>query len=391
MKSNNNKLGLKALLILIAFLMLLNFVISFIKNREKKANIYNVQSKVSIPITYSGKGTFVFDEYVIDAFENTEQKIDSSKIYRNDEKVIDKLSPEVNRRLKEQNDFLNALASNKKTHERPFLISNIYNDDIYKIDYNYTDSINEKEKYKEKEIEFFENLKDKNAIIASKSGFYTSDIDGYESLLNKNNISNHTTDIFIAKYPEQKNSLKGLKYISNKSYDVILKINNFEKYNKVPFNKIKVVYDKDEYLVSNYNIHKNKNDETYIQLTLNEGLSEVFSKREANVKIIFNELNTFKVPHRAIVNMDGQDGVYTIDSGIIEFAPVKVVYTDKDYSYLHTNKESVFPKSYLDLVEENNNNLANDVNDKDYIKIVEINEFSNILLNTDNIKVGDRY
>lgn len=394
MKRKVKNINLKHILILVVCLIIFNLCFNLIRNTIRKSNIYNVKSYEQVSVDYKGKAYFVFDEYVYNSFEGLSLKTNNDSLIRDDEKISETISINASTKANELKSFLNEIKDDeklKKNLSKDQIISEIYNEKFSNLDLNYTDSINHKFKFLDSELEFLESYTDKKTIEAEKTGYYINDLDGYETLINKSNIDNFEMDSLNIERDDKDVKLKGLKYLNSKFYNILIEVDNFEKYENINFRNLKVKFDSKEYLVSDYKLVRSKDGRIFMNLYMNEGLTEAKNYRTKDISLTFNELKTFAVPSSSIVMKDGQTGVYSVDSGKVKFAAVKVIYEHEDKSYILTRKEDVYPKAKLDLIEENNANLNYDTSDEDYIETTEIHEFSEVLKNVDNVKIGDEY
>lgn len=398
MDNKQKSLALRLFLGLVILLIIINMARNYYLNRKRQANIYNVMGMVQTPITYKTQGVFVFDEFVIDAFEDTKASVDDDKLVRDRDKIIDTTDSKVNYKLKKQKTFLDGIKaptvnSNEITSESLDVdfYTSIYHDKISDINLNYVDSLNEKFKYHEIYKNFVDSFFANDTILVNKTGFYISKLDGYESIINSSNIDSYTNDKLNFTNLEKDKLNVGLKYVNNKEYYILTQVENFEKYEKLGITDLSINMDGRKYYAASYEIQKDSEGISHIKIKMHEGLDRAIKKRISEIDINFNTIKTINIPTSAIYELNGRTGVYTVDSGVVEFAPVKEIYRIEDMSCVYTNPEDVYPQSYLDKVEENNKNLLYDSEDKNYIKLTEIQEYSNILLDKASYKVGDRY
>lgn len=394
MKRSKKIFTLKNLLVLLIVLIIFNMCFNLIKNTIRKSNIYTIKSYENVDVKVDAKAYFVFDEHVFNNFDQNQLKINGDNLFRDREKISETISIDASSKANDLIVFLNKVSKADYDASIPnvnSIINDIYNEKYSNLNFNYTDSINEKNKYLDQEKAFYESYLENKAIVSDKTGYYINKLDGYEGYINQVNMDNFTGDIFNINSKAKNEPILGLKYLNSKSYNVLLKIDDFEKYKDVNFSNLKVKYDVKEYLVSDFKIIKDSKGQSFINLYMNEGLSEAKNYRFKDVSLSFNQLKMLKVPSGSILDNDGQRGVYCVDSGKIVFSPVKEIYKNSGYTYVYTKKEDVFPRAKLELIEKNNSNLSYDAKDKNYINISEIGEFSEILINPDKAKIGDNY
>lgn len=391
MKHRKNKLSIKICITLFFILIIINMIIKYSRNKSKQDNIYNVMGLEQTSIQFNSKAYFVFDEYSLDAFEGISSNLTEGKLIRNEEKLFDNANAQVNNSIKKQSEFLKNRPKKKFDKNKVDIINSIYNNNLSKLDLSFLDSINDNKYFYEKKSDLIKSYINNDSFIVNTTGFYLSKVDGYESLINSNNIRYFSDDLFNINNIEKDKLQTGLKYVNNKEYHIITKIKNFDKYLSMGIDNLSISFDNQTFYDSNYEFVKGKNDEFYIIFKMNEGIDKAIKHRVSNIVINFKTFKSLKVPKKSIYYINKQAGVYTIDSGRVQFAPVKIIYTENNICSVLTSSEDVLSKSYLDLVRRNNKNLNNDTSDKNYISLYEIKEFSNILLDIGSYKVGDRY
>lgn len=391
MKKTRNKLGIKLFIALIFILIIINMLVSYSKNKKKQNNIYNVMGMAQTYIQYNSKAYFVFDEYCIDAFQGTNPSLSDGKLIRSEEKLFDNANSQINNIVKKQNDFIKKRSKKKFNKSSSEIIDLMYDDDFSKLDLTFIDSINQNKDFSDNKTNSIKSYMDSDSILVNKTGFYLSKVDGYESLITTSNVDKFSGDFFNIKNLEKDKLQTGLKYVNNKEYHIITKVKNLEKYISLGVDNLSLTFDGQTFYASNYKFSKADGDEYYLIFKMNEGIDKAVKHRMSNVVINFKTFNSLKVPKKAIHYIKDQAGVYTIDSGTVQFAPVKIIYTENDSCSILTSSNEVLTQSYIDLVNKNNANLNNDKSDKNYIPLIEIKEFSNILLDKGSYKVGDRY
>ncbi|MFM1538927.1 hypothetical protein, partial [Helcococcus bovis] len=85
-KLKKDKTSLILIFIFIFSLIVIGFSIIYtLFNRNKNTdNLYNVGNLYEINNNISGSGVAIFDEFVIENFDNLEIKLDNKKVYRAD-------------------------------------------------------------------------------------------------------------------------------------------------------------------------------------------------------------------------------------------------------------------------------------------------------------------
>lgn len=407
MKKGKFKFNKNLILFLVITSLLIYWVYTLLTGYIKQSNIYNVDTMEFTDIKINTNGLLVFDEYVYDTFDNTTINIDPDKIIRNGESVDETISVQANsnatsvenyllaKRLINRDDTEDDEIEEASTLSEPIakessLVKAIQSNNIKTLNIDFLDTINEKDLLAEVKIQEIDSFIKNKYIMLDKSGYMLTKLDGYETLINKSNIDKFDADMFdITKLEEE--FIPGLKYMSNKNYQIIAKIDNYDKYEDFNFSSMTLEIDKKELLISSYEILRDKYNNVYIIFQMNEGLDSLKDKRIINLNINLGRINTLKIPNKTIISKGDQTGVYTLINGIVRFAPVKVITIQDDYSLIRHRKEDIFSQAYLQLVDRNNSRFNYDVSNPNYINIYELQEFSKIILNPENLKEGVSY
>lgn len=393
MKKGRNKLGLKAFFGLVIVLIFVNMLVSASKNKKRQNNIYNVMGMQESLIKYDSKAYFAFDEYVFDSVEDINIDVVDGKLIRSEEKIFDSANSQVNTNIKKQNEFLEKRPQKNSNEDKNTMIDYLYQNRLSKLDLSFVDSINQRDNFTDKKKKLIKSYLSNDAFLVDRTGFYLTKVDGYESLINAANIDQFISDPFVIENIEKDKIQAGLKYINNKEYYILVEVDNLDKYLKLGIKDLSVSFDDQTYYVSDYSFKKSNEGKYFMKLRMNEGIDSAVKYRMTDISLNFRTIKALKIPQKAIYKVDGQTGVYTIDDGKIQFAPVKIIYNDDydNFAFVLTSPEDVLSKAYLDRVRKNNENLNYDKDDKDYINLYEIGEFSSILLDIGSNKVGDRY
>ena len=174
-------------------------------------------------------------------------------------------------------------------------------------------------------------------VTASSSGYFTSVVDGYESDLNTDGISDLTVDDInaIVASPEKGGAI---------SSNVIGKV--FSDYE---WSMVGVIYTDDRYFVNEsfeltftsvgktYTVTvesitaTGNGNEAIIVLSCDQMDKTVAASRVVDVEILFGTYSGIKVSRSAIRFQNGQKGVYVVSGGQTEFRFIDVIYEGDDY------------------------------------------------------------
>lgn len=404
----------KKLIILIALILLvLYWIIGFVINVVKQVNLYNLETADYVDINLYGKSLIVYDEYVINSYENTGVELTEDRIYSQGEEIPATINVDANSKSVGISTFLNNLdlgpgQREKKSNEYTVnyntgreiedlstiqdyesIYNNLINKNISDLNLSYLDDINRKNiRYNDEKV-MAEDFESNKSFVLSKPGVLSSQLDGFEDLINfdnidKFNISNLTID-------SEDTKLNGLKYVNNKRYYLIFKVDDIQTFNDYSLSNIDIIVDQNSYKPSNTVVIKTLDGQTYLKIMMTEGFNDLFGKRYVDTTIKLTRLNAMKVLSRSLVEKEGIDGVYKILRDRVVFTPVKVLFSQGNYSYISTDINSIYSRAYLELVDENNSMVNYDPNNPDYISILELNEFDKIVKNPNLVEEGDSY
>lgn len=201
----------------------------------------------------------------------------------------------------------------------------------------------------EKEKSSLENIYKNNIddIFAQRGGVVSYQLDGYEQILNPENIKDfklkdikEIIDSINKKYDEKnEETSEGIKIIDNYEWYIcsIVQPEVFEGIK--PGKKVKLRFNDFEGVQVNgeiYKVSEAVDDGMLIVTKINEYLDGFYKKRIANVDIIKDYNEGFLVPSDSIVEKDKIKGVYVLKSGRIKFVPV-VVLSSVEGKYLVRN------------------------------------------------------
>jgi len=172
-------------------------------------------------------------------------------------------------------------------------------------------------------------------IYSSHSGIVSFEIDGYEELLDTNNLENFKPEYFDA--PISDNNKKaafkivdGFDWIlavksdfgsleTGNVYEVIIRVNPDEVYSlKVPLIQIK----------------KDNSGVLYF-FKSNTLLGELYDVRHANVDIVKLKVDSLRIPKEIVRDNEGKTGVFIKEFyGVVRFRPIKIVGEDENFTYV---------------------------------------------------------
>ncbi len=177
------------------------------------------------------------------------------------------------------------------------------------------------------------DIKDK--ITADISGYFVSNIDGYEKSVDLSSLSKITPESFEKIEPKDNSKNVIGKIVSDYEWYVIaqISINDSLTYKEGDTVKISTSLKTAPNLTATVK-HINVSDvgeNAIIVLACNQMSSEIATIRTAPMTLVKTEYSGLKVPRRALRVSDSKTGVYVINSMQVKFVPVNVVFSNDDY------------------------------------------------------------
>ncbi len=184
--------------------------------------------------------------------------------------------------------------------------------------------------------EIYKNSMD--VIYAQCSGIVSYELDGYEQLLNPNNLSSFNItgikDIIKGLSEKSKNekpiSHSGIKVVDNFEWYICSILTEKEAAGLEKGRNIKVRFKgvgNGEANCTVASVSEVENGENLVILKVGEQVNNFYKIRLAEIEIIKNYYEGFSVPSNCIVDRDGVAGVYVNKRGIVKFIPVEKIIT----------------------------------------------------------------
>lgn len=172
-------------------------------------------------------------------------------------------------------------------------------------------------------------------ITADSSGFFVSNIDGLEEVLNIEQIDSLDISVFdkINK-AEQKDGFG--KIVTSYDWYIVAKMTGDDYLSFAPGDKVTLktpIEGSEELTASVYkiNISEDKN-EALVIFSCNMMNGELAVTRNAKMTVVTDSFSGIRISNKAIRVVDGQTGVYIIQGSVVKFRPVEIIYTADTYS-----------------------------------------------------------
>ncbi len=176
-----------------------------------------------------------------------------------------------------------------------------------------------------------------SVVSATESGYFTSVVDGYESLLSIDGIKDITVERInqVIASPKNTDSLEPNvigKVFSDYSWRLVGVINTPDRYFvndsfQISFSSINRTY---EGYVESITLTGNGN-EAIIVISCEEMDADIATSRVLDAEILFGEYTGVKTPRKAIRFQGSDKGVYVLEGEKMLFKKLDVIYEGDDY------------------------------------------------------------
>lgn len=339
----NARLGITLFAGLIIVLMLISFIVEILQQNRREKNLYNIENPINQEIELELPAVAIFDEFVMDNFNGIEIEKDNSKLYR----VGDTIESSEN------NDALDAIQSlsristkninPKDTNEFNSIKDDIFNKNYSNLNIDYINGVNSDTNDSETIENYIKSYASNHSVVISKSGYVVNFYDGYETLLDMDNLQ---IDLESLNGNKEINKMPGLKYVDNKMYHIVTYIEDLNQINIKSLKQIGI------------NILRNNEESDTLQamyedtivldkgylivFKLFDGIEESLEARFFDIKLNLGKYETYKIPNTAITTRNGVDGVLYLSGNKIKFTPVKIEKEEGNFLYVSNDFSEIF-------------------------------------------------
>lgn len=178
-------------------------------------------------------------------------------------------------------------------------------------------------------------------ITTDVSGVFSTYTDGFEELVDFENVEKMTVDDFKAakqRVDEQEASSQGNlgKLITGYDWYITALVDSEEVRSFQNGNYVEIALKDDNNTVLKAKIISGAepelgNDETLLVLRLNVMDDTIAELRSTEIEIIRKKYEGIKIPSQALHVVDGKKGVYVLIASQVKFREVNVIYSENDY------------------------------------------------------------
>jgi len=180
-------------------------------------------------------------------------------------------------------------------------------------------------------------------LFSPVAGFFSSSVDGYETILTPHSLSSMTLDEYQAleNAPADSSDSAAGKVVTDFTWYFVTVLRSEDAARLSVGAKLSVQVDSlGETLIpaSVSDIRRQNSEDVLVVLESNKLLSQMISLRRQSVRIILATYEGLKVPKSALrVNDSYQPGVYVITGMYAEFKPIEPVYESSEYYIVKTD------------------------------------------------------
>lgn len=185
-----------------------------------------------------------------------------------------------------------------------------------------------------------------NVIKADGSGYYISKVDGYENVIDYKAVESikpeQVESLFNAQPAAVPNNVMG-KLVTSFNWYIVTKLDIKDISNLQPGNFVTVdfPYSSTSALKARVvSINVSGANTAAVVLSCNIMDEELANMRSEDIEIIFSSVTGYRVPTKAVREVDGVKGVYILRSNYITFRKINILWSSEEYVVTGDVKDS---------------------------------------------------
>ncbi|UMZ73269.1 HlyD family efflux transporter periplasmic adaptor subunit [Natranaerofaba carboxydovora] len=194
-----------------------------------------------------------------------------------------------------------------------------------------------------------DDTKEDDTIKSPKPGIVSFFYDGYENILKPEKILDFSVDElerFISKEYEGLSELSDgeiifsgqslFRIVDNYTWIMVLVMDQSELEKTVDGKSVAKfsLKEDDEWYHAGIIDYKFEKDKGALFLEVRRDLGEFWNDRTKDVSIVTETREGFEIPPQALVEKDGEEGVFLVKRGIVRFYPVEILFRKNDKIYI---------------------------------------------------------
>lgn len=348
----NARLGITLFAGLIIVLMLISFIVEILQQNRREKNLFNIENPINQEIELELPAVAIFDEFVMDNFNDIEIEKDNSKLYRVGD-IIE--STENNDALDAIHGLVNISTKDiypKDTNEFNTIKYNIFNKNYNNLNIDYINGVNSDANDSEKIENYIKSYSSNHSVVLNRSGYVVNYYDGYETLLDVDNLQ---IDLVTLNGNKKINKMVGLKYVDNKMYHIVTYVEDLDQIDVAKLKQIGINIirgnEKSNILQAMYEDTIILDKGYLIVFKLFDGIEESLENRFFDIKLNLGKLETYKIPKTSITKRNGVDGVLYLSGNRIKFTPVKIEKEEDNFFYVSNDFSEIFQNIDITKIE----------------------------------------
>lgn len=348
----NARLGITLFAGLIIVLMLISFIVEILQQNRREKNLFNIENPINQEIELELPAVAIFDEFVMDNFNDIEIEKENSKLYRVGD-IIE--STENNDALDSIHGLVNISTKDiypKDTNEFNTIKYNIFNKNYNNLNIDYINGVNADANDSEKVENYIKSYSSNHSVVLNRSGYVVNYYDGYETLLDVDNLQ---IDLMTLNGNKKINKMVGLKYVDNKMYHIVTYVEDLDQIDVAKLKQIGINIirgnEKSNILQAMYEDTIILDKGYLIVFKLFDGIEESLENRFFDIKLNLGKLETYKIPKTSITKRNGVDGVLYLSGNRIKFTPVKIEKEEDNFFYVSNDFSEIFQNIDITKIE----------------------------------------
>ena len=217
-------------------------------------------------------------------------------------------------------------------------------------------------------------------IYSDSTGYYLSNVDGYENVIDYSSIDKITTkqiEEAISTKKEPDNTSVG-KIVNNFNWYMLCSVKSKDVENLNVGDTVTVRFKNAASMdeeVSVYAINREEKEKVSLVLKSNSVTSKSFPLRIEEVKIITETFDGYKIDKDALRTLDGANGVYILRGRIVGFRRVTILHTEENYVVVRTKEKEqewlTQTQEAIDIEEYKENSIISERNREESQRIID--------------------
>ncbi len=184
----------------------------------------------------------------------------------------------------------------------------------------------------------------KQNLYAPQAGIYSTNIDGFEQVLNGASLNSMTVEDFKTISDTKPELVEGAdqpvcKIVNNVEWYIAMLVDE-KRASEMKTGQsvyIKIGENVEEYNATITSISPSSSKKCVVGVTVTEYSDHAMKNRKTPITLITNKYSGIKIPIKAIRVNNGEQGVYTVTEGLMKFKKADIIYKDNNYAIAKEN------------------------------------------------------